>query len=166
MIENSKPLVRFGKSNFETAVRVAGITLESVERLVDLQAQTAKEALEQSMRNVQAFSDVRNVQDFVALQAQAAQPNIEKALAYSRSVYAVATDAQERISRVLKSHISEFGGDIRAVVDHAVKSAPVTEAALAAFKPPVAGNGKLVSTKRAVAKHAVAKRKTAKKKGR
>jgi len=161
MIENSEPFVRFGKSNFETAVRVADITLESVERLVDLQAQTAKEALEQSMRNVKAFSGVRNVQDFVALQAQAAQPNLEKALAYSRNVYAVATDAQERIGRVLKTHISELGGELMAVVDHGVKSAPGTKAALAAFKPPVAGNGKLVSSRRAVAK-----RKTAKKKGR
>ena len=147
MIESSKPFVQLGKSNFETAVRVADITLESMERLVDLQAQTAKEALEQSMRNVKAYSDVRNVQDFVALQAKAAQPNIEKALAYSRNVYTVATDAQARISRVLKTHISELGGEIRSVVDHAVRSAPVAEATLAAFKPPVAGNGKLASPK-------------------
>ena len=159
MIENSAPFVHFGKSNFETVVRVADITLESMERLVDLQTKTAKDALEQSIRNVNAFAAVRNVQDFVVLQSKAAQPNLERALAYSRNVYAVATDAQERISRALKTHMSGLGVEITSAVDEAARSEAAPEAVAAAFKSVIVGNGQ-----RAPARRMAAKRKTAKKK--
>ena len=131
MIQASEPFVFFGKSNLETALTMADITLQSTERLVDLQMKTAKEALEQGMRNVQALADARNVQDFVALQSKAAQPSLEKALAYSRDVYAVTTDAQARISKVLKTRIDALGVEIATAVDHATQSAPGTEAAVA-----------------------------------
>ena len=94
MSQSPESFVQFGKSNFQAALTVAGITLQSTERLVDLQMKSAKEVLEQGLRNVRALSDVKNVQDFVALQSKAAQPSLEKALAYSRDVYAVATEAQ------------------------------------------------------------------------
>ena len=141
MMQNSEPFVRLGKANLETALTVADITLESAEQLVDLQLRTAKDVLAQSMRHVQAFSDVRNVQDFVALQSKAVRPDLDKALAYSRDVYAVATHAQERIGQVLKSRLSELGGEIITAVDHAAKSTPDTGAALTALQSTFAGAG-------------------------
>ena len=169
MIQTSESFVLFGKSNLETALTMADITLQSTERLVDLQMKTAKEALEQGMRNVRALSDVRNVQDFVALQSKAAQPSLEKALAYSRDVYAVTTDAQARISKVLKTRIDALGGEIVTVVDHAAKSAPGTEAAVAAFKSArsAGSNGHAAKThapSRAAAKVVAATRKSSKRK--
>jgi phasin family protein len=141
MIQTSEPFVRLGKANLETALTVADITLESAEQLVDLQLKTAKDVLAQSMRHVHAFSEVRNVQDFVALQSKAVRPDLDKALAYSRDMYAVATHAQERIGKVLKSRLSELGGEIMTAVDHAAKSTPGTDTALAALQSTFAGSG-------------------------
>ena len=174
MTPNTEPFVRLGTFNFETVFTVADITLRSTERLVDLQLQTAKEALEQGIRTARAFTDVKDVQDFVALQSKAAHPNLEKALAYSREVYAVATDAQERISRVFKTRISELGGEIMTAVDQAAKSAPTLETASAALpSAPVPAANVRRKTARASSKATPsapakrnAKRKSAKKKAR
>ena len=175
MSQSPESFVQFGKSNFQAALTVAGITLQSTERLVDLQMKSAKEVLEQGLRNVRALSDVKNVQDFVALQSKAAQPSLEKALAYSRDVYAVATEAQTRIGKVLKARIDELGGELMTVVDQAAKSAPGSEAVAAAVKSALAsGNNahaamtQAASHGRAVvaAKRAPIKRKAAAKKRR
>ena len=128
MIQNSAPFFQFGRATFETALTVADITFESTERLVDLQMRTAKETLAQSMRHVKAFSEVRNVQDFVALQSNAARPDLDKALAYSRDLYAVATDAQARIGKILKSRLSGMGSEIITAGDQAARSAPASAA--------------------------------------
>ena len=66
MIHGSESFVQFGQSNFELAFTVADITLQSTERLVDLQMKTAKEALEQGLRNVHQRLAVLEAQDFLA----------------------------------------------------------------------------------------------------
>ena len=134
MIQTPEPLVQFGTSNIEAVLTVADITLRSAERLLDLQLKTAKEALAEGVRNAQAISDAKNVQDIVALQSRAAQPSLEKALAYSRDVYAVASDAQARIGKVLETCMSELSTEIMTAMDQAAKTAPGSDAALAAFK--------------------------------
>jgi len=170
MMEKAVPFVQFGRANLETALTVADITLESTERLVDLQMKTAKEALARGMRHVKAFSDVKSVEDFVALQSKAARPDLDKALEYSRNVYAVATEAQVRIGKVLKTRLSELGGDIISAADHAAKSTAGTNTALTALQSAIAGNGdrakpatasragKSVSTRRPIAKRRSAKK--------
>ena len=170
MIENSEPFVRFGASNLATALRVADITLESTGRLVDLQMKTAKEALEQGMRNVKAISDVKDVQQLVALQSKAAQPNLEKVLEYSRGVYAVAAEAQAQIGRVLRTRIGELGGELVTVVDRAAKSASGSDASTAFRSGAAAAHGAVArpsvdhDRKPVRAKHAAARRKSAKRK--
>ena len=173
MTQTSEPFVQFGRSNFEAALIVADITLQSTERLVDLQMRTAKEALEQGLRNVKALSTVRNMQEFIALQSTASQPSLEKALAYSRDVYAVTTDAQARISKVLKTRIDALGGEIMTAVDHAAKSRPGSEATIAAITSalaagpnahaamtqPASRSRRVVAVKRTPGKRGAAKRK-------
>ena len=176
MIHGSESFVQFGQSNFELAFTVADITLQSTERLVDLQMKTAKEALEQGLRNVHAFSDAKNVQDLVDLQSKAAQPSLEKALDYSRDVYAVATDAQMRIGKILKTRMHEFGGAMMKAVDQAAQSAAGAETT-AARSETVSGasndahaavpqRANHTKRKAVVAKRTFGKRKAAKKKAR
>jgi phasin family protein len=135
MYPTSDPFVQLGKSNIEAALSVANITLQSTERLMDIQLRTAKDALDQGLRSAKALTDVKNIQDLVALQSVAAQPNLEKALDYSRSLYAVASDAQVRINKVVEARISEISGEVKTAMDKVANSTPAgSEAAFAAFK--------------------------------
>ena len=133
MIHAPESFLQFGRSSIETVLTLADITLQSTERLVDLQLKTAKEALEQSMRNVRAVSAAKDLAELVAIQTQATRPDLEHALAYSRDVYPVAADAQARLGDILNSRASELGGDFLTVIDEAAK-APSLGAEMAPVK--------------------------------
>src|SRR5690606_11551668 len=103
--------------------------------LLDLNLKTAKEALDESLRSAKALTEVRNVQDLVALQSNVAQPNIDKALAYSRELYEVASQAQGEISKLVEAQIAQLNEEMLAALDKAAKAAPAgSEPAFAAFK--------------------------------
>jgi phasin family protein len=155
MYQAPEQFMQLGKSSIEAALSVANITLQGAERMVGLQLKTAKEALDESIRNARALSDVRNIQDLIALQSTQAQPGIEKALAYSRSLYEVASETQSQINKLLEARMAKVSGDFVAAVDQAVKNAPAgSESALAAFKSAVAAASTAYETLSKVARDA------------
>jgi phasin family protein len=135
MDQTSDRFLQLGKSSIEAALTVANITLQSTERLLDLNLKTAKEALDESLRSAKSLTEAKNVQDFVALQSNAAQPGIGKALAYSRSVYEVATQAQSELNKLVEARVSQANEELISALDKAARSAPAGSApAFAAFK--------------------------------
>jgi len=138
MYQSPEQFMQFGKSSLEAALSLANITLQSTERLVDLQMKTVKDALDESIKSAKALSDVKNVQDLISLQSTTAQPSLEKVVAYSKSVYEVAADTQTQINKVMEDRMAKVSGEIVAAIDKAVKTAPAgSEAAVAAFKSAV-----------------------------
>ena len=155
MYQSPEQFMQLSKSSIEAALSVANITLQGAERLVGLQLKTAKEALDEGMRSAKAMSDVKSVQELIALQSTTAQPGIEKALAYSRSLYEVASDTQSQISKVLEDRMTKVSGEFVAAMDKAVKTAPAgSETALAAFKSAVAAANTAYETLSKVARDA------------
>jgi len=155
MYQSPEQFMQLGKSSIEAALSVANITLQGAERLVGLQLKTAKEALDEGMRSAKALSDVKNVQDLIALQSTTAQPGIEKALAYSRSLYEVASETQSQINKVLEDRMAKVSGEFVAAMDKAVKNAPAgSESAMAAFKSAVAAASSAYETMTKVARDA------------
>jgi phasin family protein len=139
MYQTPDRFMQFGKSSIEAALTVANITLQSTERLLDLQLKTAKEALVDSMRSARALSEAKNVQEMVALQSTAAQPGIDKAIAYSRSLYEVASQAQTELNKLVEAQMAQVNEEFLAALDKAAKAAPAgSEPAFAAFKSAMA----------------------------
>jgi len=155
MYQSPDQFVQFGKSSLEAAISLASITLQSTERLVGLQLKTAKEALDESIKSAKALSDVKNVQEFLSMQSTAAQPSLEKAVAYSRSLYEVAADTQTQITKVVEDRLSKVSGELVAAMDKAVKTAPAgSETAVAAFKSAIAAANTAYDTMSKVAREA------------
>lgn len=155
MYQSPEQFVQFGKSSIEAALSLANITLQSTERLVGLQIKTAKEALDESIKSAQALTDVKNVQDLLSLQSTSAQPNLEKAVAYSRSLYEVAAETQTQISKVFEERMSKVSGELVAAMDKAVKTAPAgSETAIAAFRSAIAAANTAYDTMSKVAREA------------
>src|SRR5690606_4798711 len=76
-----------------------------------------------------------NVQDLVSLQTTVAQPGIDKALAYSRQLYEVASQAQSELNKLVEARMAQVSEELIAAVDSAAKAAPAgSEPAFAAFK--------------------------------
>ncbi len=132
-------LQAFAKSGLDSAALVASTTLDSVERLAALNLNTSRSLLETSFANVSALLNVKDAKAFVALQQSFAAPAIEKGLDYSRSVFAITTEAKDKLSKAVESQVAQANAQVNGLVEKALASAPAgSEAAVAAVKSAIA----------------------------
>lgn len=124
-----------GKAQLDTALRFATVAAESAEKLVDLQIKSARAAFSDGARNVKALTEIKDVAELPAWTNTNFQPGVDKATAYARSLYDLASGAQSEISALLEAQMAEFNKQVTAAMDAAVKSAPAgSEAVIPAFK--------------------------------
>ena len=127
------------KATVETLLTVANTAFASAERLAALNLNTARAMLEDSVANAKALLGVKDVQQLIAMQTTLAQPAVEKAVAYSRSVYEIATQTQEELTKVVEGQFSEINKNVSVALDKAVKNAPAgSDVAVAAVKSAIA----------------------------
>jgi phasin family protein len=112
------------KANVETLFGLTNKAFEGVEKLVELNLQVAKAAMTEAADAAKAVLSVKDAQELMALQASLLQPAAEKASAYSRHVYDIATATSADVSRVAESTVADVQKKIVALVDGATKNAP------------------------------------------
>jgi len=127
------------KATVDSLLSVANAALASAERIAALNLNTARSVLEDSVSNTKALLGAKDVQEALSIQASLAQPNVEKAVAYSRSVYEITAQAQEELSKNIESQFSGFQKQVADLLDKAAKSAPAgSDVAVAAVKSAIA----------------------------
>jgi phasin family protein len=139
MYQTPEQLIAINKAGFEAALRFAGVALNGAERLIDLQLKTAKSVLADGLQNARAVTSVRDVEQLAALKDTVVQPTFEKATAYAKEVYDVATSTQADLSRLVEEQVSEFNKQMVSALDQFVKTAPAgSEVGIAAMKSTLA----------------------------
>ncbi len=139
MYQAPEQLIAMNKASIETAMKFAGIAIESAERMMELQLKTAKAAFADSVESAKALASVKDLQQFAALNDTLAQPSIEKAQAYARSVYDVAAATQAEFTKLVEAQVAEFNKQTVAVLDKMVKTAPAgSEVGIATLKSAIA----------------------------
>ena len=135
----AEQIVSAHKQNIETFFGLSGLAFEGVEKLIELNVQTAKAAMTEAADAARAALSVKDAQELLALQAGLLQPTAEKAAAYSRHVYEIAAATNAEVAKVAEATATEAQAKFLAVVDTAVKNAPAgTENAVALVKSAVA----------------------------
>jgi phasin family protein len=143
------------KSNVETFLAVANAQFAALEKLATLNATVVKNAFEDSIASTRALLGAKDVQEFVGLQNTFAQPAIEKAIAYSKSVYEVATDANAELSKVAERRVAEWNENFVSLLDKVSKNAPAgSDIAVAAVKSMLAAANSAYDNMNRVAKQA------------
>ena len=143
------------KANVETFLAVANAQFAALEKLATLNASTVRSAFEESIANTRALLGAKDVQEFVSLQNSFAQPAIEKAIAYSKSVYEVATDANAEFSKVAERRVAEWNENFVSLLDKVSKNAPAgSDVAVAAVKSMLAAANSAYDNLTKVAKQA------------
>ena len=123
------------KANLETLFGLTQKAFEGVEKLVELNLQATKAAFSESASNTQAMLSVKDVQELVALQASMLQPLAEKATAYSRALYEIASGSGAELAKVAEGQAADAQQRFQALVDNVAKNAPAgSESAVAVMK--------------------------------
>jgi phasin family protein len=126
------------KASIETMFGLTHKAFEGVEKLVDLNVQASKAALSESANHAQAVLGVKDAQELLALQASLMQPLAEKAAAYSRHLYDIASGTSAEFSKAVEGHSAEIQSKFISLVDSAAKNAPAgSETAVAVMKSAV-----------------------------
>ena len=127
------------KATVDSLLSVANTALASAERIAALNLNTARSVLEDSVSGTKALLGAKDAQEALSIQASLAQPNVEKAVAYSRSVYEISAQTQEELSKLVEAQFGDFQKTVAGLLDKAAKSAPAgSDVAVAAVKSAIA----------------------------
>jgi phasin family protein len=143
------------KANIETLLGLTSKAFEGVEKLVELNLQVARAALEEAGETTKAALSVKDAQELLALQAGLLQPAAEKAASYGRHVYDITSGTQAEVAKVAEAQVTEAQRKLTALVETAVKNAPAgTENAVALVKSAVAAANNAIESVQKAAKQA------------
>ena len=127
------------KANVETLFGLTNKAFEGIEKLVELNLQVAKAAMSETAASAKAALSVKDAQELMALQAGLLQPAAEKAAAYSRHLYDIATATGAELTKAAEATTADAQKKFMGLVDSAVKNAPAgSENVVALVKSAVA----------------------------
>ncbi len=116
------------KANVEALLSVATMNFSALEKLATLSSTALKSAFEDSIANARALAGAKDVQELFSLQASFAQPAIDKAVTYSKSVYEVAAQTNAELSKLAEKRVAEWNDSFVSLLDQAVKNPPAGSA--------------------------------------
>ena len=156
MYANTEKFATAGKANVETLLVIANTAFASAERLAALNLNTARTLLEETVASTKAALSIKNPQDLLAFQKSLAMPAIEKAVAYSKSVYEITNQTQEVFGTLFEGKASEMKVEFDAAMENVAKNAPAgSDVALRAVKSAIASANSTMETVKKSAKQAV-----------
>lgn len=143
------------KANVEAFLAVANAQFAALEKLATLNANAVRTAFDDSIANTRALLGAKDVQELIGLQNAFAQPAVEKAIAYSKSVYEVATGTSAELTKVAERRVAEWNENFVSLLDKASKNAPAgSDVAVAAVKSLLAAANSAYDNFNKVAKQA------------
>jgi phasin family protein len=143
------------KSNLDALLGLSQKAFEGIEKLVELNLQVSRAALDESAEHAKALLSVKDAQELLTLQAGLLQPASEKVLAYGRQVYDIASSTQAEVAKLAEAQVSDAQQKLQAFVETAVKNAPAgSESAVAMVKSAVAAATNAIESAQKAAKQA------------
>ena len=150
---NVEQFAAANKATVDSLLAVANTALASAERVAALNLSTARSALEDVASNARHVMEAKTPQAALEAQKAMAQPVMEKAAAYSRSIYEISTQTQQELAKMVEAQFSDFQKSIAGMVEMAAKSAPAgSEGAVAAIQNAIAAANSAFGNMNAVTK--------------
>lgn len=117
-------LAAANKAAVDSMLSVANTALAAAERIGALNLSVARSSLEDSAAAMKTVMNAKDPQAAAAAQQALVQPAVDKAVAYSRSLYEIAAETQEEVAKLFEAQIAEFQKATSALMNEASKSAP------------------------------------------
>ena len=127
------------KAGSESLLAVASAQFSALEKLANINAAAVKQMFEDPISQTRALFGAKDVQEVVGLQNSLATPAVERALAYSKNLYEVATLANAQLSKVAEKQIADWNDNVTSTLDKLAKNAPAgSDVAFGAMKSALA----------------------------
>lgn len=135
MYNATEQFAQLNKVGVANATRLAALSLENAEKFFKLNVTAAKAVFANGVESAQAVAGAKDVQELLALRAKVAEANVQAAVGYGRTLYALASEAQGSYTALAEDAWNTYSKNVATIVDHASKNAPAgSDAAINAFK--------------------------------
>ena len=136
---NPEQFAAANKAVVDSLLSVANTALASAERIANLNLETVRSVVDESMANTKALMDAKDPKEALSIQTSLAKPSLEKAVAYSRSMVEISTQTQQELTKMLESQFGDFQKNITGLLEKAAKSAPAgSDVAVSAVQSAIA----------------------------
>ncbi len=153
MTKAPEQFAQLNRSAIVSALALAKVSMDSLEKLARLQMETTREVLDDSLAQTRSLAEAKDPQQLAAMRTNSLEHGLEQMGAYSRAVYDVAAKAQSEIGKIVESRYAEFNRELAQLVDEAAKAAPAgAEPAMAVVKQSMAATNQMVEALTKVAK--------------
>ena len=123
------------KANIDTIFGLTTKAFEGVEKLIELNVNASRAALTEAAAHSQALAAAKDVQDLVNLQTAFFQPLAEKAAAYNRHVFNIASSTSTELQKALEDKAGQYQQSFNGLIEATAKNAPAgSETAVAMMK--------------------------------
>lgn len=135
---NNESFLAAQKTAVDTLLSVVNTALASAERVAALNLHATREAFEDFANNGKAVLSVKSPQEVMALPNSLAQPQIEKGVAYTRSVYEITSAAREDATAIVESKFEDFKQSMAKLSEQIAATSPAgADVAVATLKSTV-----------------------------
>jgi len=124
MYNATEQFSEFNQTNVANAIKLASLSIENAEKLVQLNINAAKLAIAQAVEGAQAAASVKDVQELLALRAKLAEVGVQSATGYSRTLYELSSEAQAGFSALAEESWQSYSKGVASWVEKASKAAP------------------------------------------
>lgn len=112
------------EASFALYASLSSKTLESVEKLINLNLTAVKASVEESSEATRKILSAKDPQEFLTLISAQAKPNFDKVVAYGGHVATITSGVKAEFTKAAEEQMALIGHKVNELVDHATKSAP------------------------------------------
>lgn len=122
---NIEQLAAAQQANAEVMMALLRTAFNGVERLTALNMAASREFFNNTVANTQQLMGAKDANAVAKLNSELAQPNVDKWMEYSRSIYDLVSEMQKEVTSVMEAQYSTFTKNAESAVAKAKASAPV-----------------------------------------
>jgi phasin family protein len=138
MVQITEQLAALNKSQLESVLKAASLTVDNAEKFAELQVKWGKVAYDDAVKALRQIASVKDVSELGAYSTATVQPAWDKASAYAKNVYDLVSAAQAEYASLVEEQVAELNRNVVVTLDAALKSAPAgSEGAVSAVKSAV-----------------------------
>jgi phasin family protein len=155
MYANTEQFAAAGKAGLDSLVHAASTGFAGFEKLVALNVSSTKALFADLQQTATAALDAKDPKELLALNSGAAQPALEKSLAYSKELFGIFSGTQQALRAAVEEQSATLQKEFTTVLDKALKSAPPgSESAVAALRSAISAATSAYDNAAKVAKQA------------
>lgn len=133
MFTTPDQMIALHKSMLESFQAVAMKSVEGFEKLAELNMAAAKTSMEEGAEQVKAMLEAKDAKGLADMASHSAQPMADKATAYAKHVYEIASTTNAEIARILEKQVAESNRQLYSVIDTMAKNAPAGSEGMVTF---------------------------------